>query len=88
MAAMNIAFLFIAEAYQAYHGAAVAFELLQRPEVSVTFYYNDPEVPHHLERIRRAYGVPPVAYVRLARSIKTKAVQAMRVFGLDKEAVL
>lgn len=88
MAAMNIAFLFIAEAYQAYHGAAVALELLQRPGVSVTFYYNDPEVPHHLERIRRAYGVPPVAYVRLARSIKTKAVQAMRVFGLDKEAVL
>lgn len=88
MAGMDIAFLFIAEAYQVYHGAAIAFELLQRPGVSVTFYYNDPEVPHHLERIRRAYGVPPVALVRLARSGRTKAVQAMRVFGLDKEAVL
>jgi len=85
---MNIAFLFIAEAYQTYHGAAVAFELMQHPGVSVTFYYNDPEVPHHLERIRRAYGMQPVAYVRLTRSSKTKAVQAMRVFGLDKTAVL
>ncbi|WP_267397709.1 MULTISPECIES: CDP-glycerol glycerophosphotransferase family protein [unclassified Sphingomonas] len=85
---MNIAFLFIAEAYQVYHGAAVALELLQIPGVNVTFYYNDPDVPHHLERIRRAYGAPAVDYVRLARSTKTKAVQTLRVFGLDKEAVL
>lgn len=84
----DIAFLFIAEAYQVYHGAAIAFELMRRPGVSVTFYYNDPDVPHHLERIRLAYRVPPVTYIRLARSSKTKAVQALRVFGLDKEAVL
>lgn len=85
---MNLAFLFIAEAYQVYHGAAIALDLMRRPGVTVTFYYNDENVPHHLERIRRAYGAPPVTYVRLTRTPITKAVQRLRVFGLAKEAVL
>jgi hypothetical protein len=71
-----------------YHGAAIALDLMRRPGVTVTFYYNAPDVPHHLERIRRAYGAPPVSYVRLTRTPFEKLVQCMRVFGLAKEAVL
>ncbi|ARR57894.1 hypothetical protein HY78_30880 (plasmid) [Rhizorhabdus wittichii DC-6] len=85
---MDIAFLFVAEAYQVYHGAAIAFELMKLPHVYVTFYYNDPDVPHHMERIRRAYKMPPISYIRLARNPGARAVQAIRLLGLAKQSVL
>ncbi|MFD2577845.1 hypothetical protein ACFSTD_02780 [Novosphingobium colocasiae] len=53
---MKIAFLFIAEAYQTYHGASVAMELAQRSGWDVTAYYHDPATPAEIERIRQAFG--------------------------------
>lgn len=85
---MNIAFLYIAEAYQCYHGAAIALELAARPGVTVTSYYNDPETPRHLERIRAAYGAPPVPCRRLRRSPVTRAMQSVRILGMFKDMVL
>jgi hypothetical protein len=85
---MNIAFLYIAEAYQCYHGASIALELAARPGVNVVSYYNDPETPRHLERIRMAYGTPPVAYRRLRRSPPTRLMQSIRILGMFKEMVM
>jgi hypothetical protein len=85
---MNIAFIFIAEAYQVYHAAAIAFDLMARKNVTVTFYYNDPETPHHLDRARRACGLPPIDLVRLRRGPVARAIQATRLLGLAKEQVL
>jgi hypothetical protein len=85
---MNIAFVFIAEDYQVYHGAAVAFDLMKRPGITVTFYYNDPAVPRHMERIRRAYAMPPITYIQLARNPMARVIQAIRLLGLAKESVL
>lgn len=85
---MKIAFVLIAEAYQCYHGAAIAFELAAMPDVSVTFYYNDPETPVHLERIRETLNAPSVPCIRMKRTILTRAVQKMRIFGLAKPQVL
>ncbi len=86
--AMDIAFVFIAEAYQVYHAAAIAFELIARPGVRVTLYYNDPDTPHHLDRAARAWGIAPIPAVRLHRGPRARAVQAARVFGLAKQRVL
>lgn len=85
---MKIAFVLIAEAYQCYHGAAMAFELAAMPDVQVSIYYNDPETPAHLERIRAAWGAPPMPYVRMKRSLLARAIQSLRVFGLAKPQVL
>ena len=85
---MKIAFVLIAEAYQCYHGAAVAFELAAMPDVNVTIYYNDAETPLHLERIRKALNAPETPYVRMKRSLFSRAVQYFRVFGLAKYRVL
>lgn len=85
---MNIAFLYIAEAYQCYHGAAVALELAGRPGVQVASYYNDPDAPAHLERIRLAYGAPPMPTHRLRRSLPTRLVQWVRFLGMAKTLVL
>jgi hypothetical protein len=85
---MNIAFLYIAEAYQCYHGASIALELAARQGVNVVSYYNDPETPRHLERIRVAYGAPPVAYRRLRRSSPTRLMQSIRILGMFKDMVL
>src|ERR1700743_1797721 len=85
---MNIAFLYIAEAYQCYHGASIALELATRPGVNVVSYYNDPETSRHLERIRLAYGAPPVAYRRLQRSFPTRGMQPIRILGMFKDMVM
>ena len=85
---MKIAFLYIAEAYQCYHGAAVALELAKRPGLEVVTYYNDPPSPHHLERVRAAYGAPRMEYRRLRRSPLTRALQAIRILGMFKKMTL
>lgn len=85
---MRIAFLYIAEAYQCYHGAAIALELAARPGWSVVSYYNDPETPHHLERVRTAWGGPPMDYRRLRRTPITRALQAMKRLGMFKTLVM
>src|SRR4051812_33453839 len=85
---MRIAFLYIAEAYQCYHGAAIALELAARPGWTVVSYYNDPETPHHLERIRAAYDAPPLTCRPLSRSAFTRAMQRIRVLGMFKDLVM
>ena len=85
---MRIAFLYIAEAYQCYHGAAIALELSQRPGWSVVSYYNDPETPHHLARVRSAYGTAPGDERRLVRSLPTRALQKLKRLGMFKDLVM
>jgi hypothetical protein len=84
---MKIAFLFIAEAYQCYHGAAVAFAARRHPGVEVTSYYNDPDSVRHLERIRLAYGEAPLLYVRMRRNLFARAIQSLKILGFVKWAV-
>lgn len=84
---MNIAFLFIAEPYQCYHGVAVAYELRRVSGVRVAIYYNDPESIHHLERIRQAYGEQPFTYIRMKRNAFARAVERIKVFGFAKGSV-
>ena len=85
---MRIAFLYIAEAYQCYHGGAIALELASRPGWEVVNLYNDPETPHHLERIRAAYGAPPVPEHRLRRSLLTRTLQRIRILGMFKDLTM
>ncbi len=85
---MKLAFLFIAEAYQCYHGAAIALRLADRPGVQVVVYVNDPETPAHLARIALAYGAPPLDIRRLPRSWPVRALQALRVLGMMKILVM
>ena len=85
---MDIAFLYIAEAYQCYHGAAIGIELASRPGVRVVSYFNDPEAPHHLERVRHAFEAPPMDYRALARSPLTVGLQSLRRLGMFKDLVL
>ncbi len=85
---MELAFLFIAEAYQCYHGAAIALQLAARPGVRMTVYVNDPETPAHLARIAQAYGAPPLEVRRLRRSWLTRALQGVRVLGMMKILVM
>ena len=84
---MKIAFLYIAEAYQCYHGAAIAHELAARG-AEVVNLYNDPDTPYHLERIRRAYGAPPIPTERLRRSPLTRGLQAIKLLGMQKDLAL
>jgi hypothetical protein len=85
---MRIAFLYIAEAYQCYHGAAIAIELASRPGWEVVSYYNDPPSPHHLERVRRAYDAPPMDVRPLRRSVLTRMLQRLRLLGMWKDLVM
>ncbi|GLS98726.1 glycerophosphotransferase [Sphingobium jiangsuense] len=85
---MRIAFLFIAEAYQAYHLAGVALELRRKPGVEVDIYYNDPAMPRHVERICAAFGEPPLNAIRLKRDWKARLIQMPRLLGLAKKQVL
>lgn len=85
---MRIAFLFFAEAYQTYHGAAVAFELMRRPGVTVDIFYNMPDTARHLERLARAHDVTPCDLVPLHRGRWARFVQKLRIFGLAKAQVL
>lgn len=81
---MRVAFLYIAEAYQCYHTASVAFELACRPGVSVDILYNDPTTPRHIERIRAALGAPALPVEPLRRGLVTRALQSLRVLGMMK----
>lgn len=85
---MRIAFLYIAEAYQCYHGAGVAIELAARPGWEVVSYHNDPTAPRHLERVRIAHGAPPMDYRPLRRSIPTRMLQRLRLLGMFKDLVM
>ncbi len=85
---MKIAFLFIAEAYQAYHGAAVLLELRELPGVEVHAFHNDSETPEHLARIAKAWGMEDVRSERLPASASTRFVQRLRLFGFEKTPVL
>ena len=85
---MRIAFLYIAEAYQCYHGAAIALQLAARPGWEVVNLFNDPETPHHLERIRAAFGAPRLPERRLRRSLPTRLLQDIRVLGMFKDLTM
>jgi hypothetical protein len=84
----RFAFLYIAEAYQAYHNAPVAFELARREGCSVEIFYSDIETPDHIERLRKAYDAPPLLMHRLQRSPLVRAVQSLRMLGFWKEQVM
>lgn len=85
---MKIAFVFIAEAYQVYHAAAVLFALRNHPGVEVDVFHNDPETPAQLDRLAGAHGVAPVISQPLARGLAGSAIQAVRILGLAKPQVL
>lgn len=85
---MEIAFVYIAEAYQAYHGAAIALALVGHPQVSITSFYADPATPHHLDRIHAAFGDSPARTVRLHESGLTRALRAAKCLGPFKHRVL
>ncbi|MBO1325832.1 hypothetical protein K2X14_12855 [Acetobacter sp. TBRC 12305] len=85
---MNVAFLYIAESYQCYHSAAIALELAKCDTINVTSFYNDPETPHHLERVRAAFGAPEMDYRAMRRSWPTAAMQSLRILGMFKDMVL
>lgn len=86
---MRIAFLYIAEAYQCYHGAAIAHELARRTSWTVVNYYNDPDTPHHLARIAQAWGGPPIEDRPLRKSPLTRFLQRrLKRLGMFKDLVL
>ena len=85
---MRIAFLYIAEAYQIYHSAAVAHALARVPGVEIINIYNDPDTPHHLERVRRALDAPPIPQMPLRRSPLLRALQAIRLLGMWKRSIM
>jgi hypothetical protein len=84
----EIAFLCIAESYQCFHGASIAFELASHPDVRLSIYYNDPDTPHQLERVRRAFKAPAMIYTRLRRTPLTRLLQSFRRLGMFKDLVL
>jgi hypothetical protein len=85
---LRIAFLYIAEAYQCYHAAAIALALAERPGVEVVNLFNDNETPHHLERIRRAHGADPLPEAPLHKSLLTQNLQKLKRLGMWKRMVM
>jgi hypothetical protein len=86
---MKIAFLYIAEAYQCYHAAAIAHELASRHGARVTTFYNDEATPHHLERIRAALGAEPLPARPLAKPWPARLLKRIGIFvGAQKAAIL
>lgn len=85
---MKLAFVFIAEAYQAHHAAAVLFALRDWPGVAVDVFHSDPATPAQLDRLATAHGVPPVASRGLHPGVLGSAIQAVRILGLAKPQVL
>ena len=85
---MRIAFVYIAEAYQAFHGAGIAIELARQPGVTITNFYADPDTPIQLKRIHAAFGAPPPVTVRLHESLTTRALRGARYLGVFKERLL
>lgn len=87
-APLRIAVVYIAEAYQCYHGAGVALKLDAIPGVEVTSFYVDPQTPRHLEKIQRAFGAKPMRAEPLHRSRLTKLLQGMKVLGKFKHLTI
>lgn len=85
---MRIAFLYIAEAYQCYHGAAIALELARRTGWTIVNHYNDPETPHHLRRIAEAWGGPLLEERPLHKSLLTQGLQRIKRLGMFKDMVM
>ncbi|RDC60066.1 hypothetical protein HME9302_01265 [Alteripontixanthobacter maritimus] len=85
---MRLAFLYIAETYQAYHCAAVMLDLMARPDVDVDVYYIDPATPHTLELLRQAHGAPAFPMHHMEAGWLGKAIQRVRLLGLAKPQVL
>ena len=85
---MEIAFIYIAEAYQCYHGAAIAIELAKRSGASITSFYTDPDTPRHLQRIHDAFGAPPPRTMRLHESAITRSLRGLKYLGVFKHRVL
>src|ERR1700710_1794333 len=83
----KIAFLFMAEPYQCYHGAAVAFAMVKIPDAQVSIYYNDPDSVYHLDRIREVYGTVPMKYIRMRRHFLAAFIQSLKIFGFLKYSV-
>lgn len=85
---MRIAFVYIAEAYQAFHGAGIAIELARQPGVDITNFYVDPDTPRQLARIHAVFGAPPPVAVRLHESLATRALRSARYLGAFKQRLL
>ena len=87
-APLRIAVVYIAEAYQCYHGAAAALRLAAAPGVEVTTFYFDPDTPRHVERIHRAFAAPSMRMQPLHRSPVTRLLQGAKVLGSFKHLTL
>lgn len=85
---LKIVFFYVAEAYQAYHSLGIAFELAARPGVCVSVVFNDPAMPHHIERVRRALGAPPIANGSARLSPLVRLLRRYPRFGLSKRLVM
>ena len=85
---MEIAFVYIAEAYQCYHGAALAIELAKQPGVNVTSFYTHPDTPRLLDRIHQAFDAPPPRLVRLDQLPRTRLLRWAKYLGKFKHLIL
>lgn len=85
---LRIAIVYIAEAYQCYHGAAAALKLDAAPGVEVTSFYFDPETPRHVERIHRAFDAKPMRWEPLRLSALTRLLQWPKILGKFKHRTL
>jgi hypothetical protein len=85
---VKIAFLYIAEAYQCYHGAGIASEIERRTGHRVTSFYSDPATPRHLEGIHAAFGAPPPSTRPLRESVSTRTLRGLKYLGVFKHRVL
>lgn len=84
---MRLAFIFIAEPYQCYHGMAVAVELAAMSGVDVDIFYNEPAVLAHIRRIEKAHGSQPLPAYPLRRPTWVAWAQRMKIFGLMKKQI-
>lgn len=87
-ASVRLAFVYIAEAYQLYHAAAIMFDLMQREGVEVDIFHVDPAFPEHLERLRLAHGMKALSSEKLSAGLVGKAIQSVKLLGLAKPQVL
>ena len=88
MAELDIVFFYVAEAYQSYHSLGVAFALAERPGVRVSILYNDPAMPHHVERVRRATGARAIPCRSARLSPLVRLLRRFPRFGLSKRLVM
>ncbi|GAB6969068.1 glycerophosphotransferase [Komagataeibacter kakiaceti JCM 25156] len=85
---MKVAFLYIAEAYQCYHGASIAAELSHYPNVEIVIYYNDPACLPHLKSLERGANTKKITYKRLRRSPFITIAQSIKKAGLLKPHIM